>query len=749
MTKRPVLRALIPVAAALLCAAAGAQQSALWRHDFETPGQEAAWTGWSVDEPVNIERHSPGYDSDTCLRFSITHTSWDTAIIAFDPPLKVTEHSYVRFKIKADRSGGFGLNVRNATEEAEYYTAFNLVHTDWTVVQRRLADATYKRFGKPGGPRDGVAGDELGSIQIAYLGTEMLIDDFEIVQSDVPLPDLPPDDLEAPEGYSLQDYACLREVFPFGVISTVAAGNAANAELFGQTKQERFEDDLCDLKLRGMNAISNFCDDAQVMWRLDLMDRYHLYLVETMLANSTVAGRPADDPLCRTVRRAAEHSRLLCWYGRDEPTDYRAYLENKAAINALDPEHPVASAFNEMWAAKVLGPFMELVMLDHYSVVPGPPEVERLTYHADLIRDGKRLTAGGKVWFIAQSFSGRSRGRYTWRMPTPEEIRFDVYNSLAAGAGGFLFFIYNDTCTYLDGTQRGEEFDDTLVDPWGNPHPVYEELSDIAEKVVPVMPSFLDATEPENGGLAIRADEGLAVGQLKGVNGTLIVVVNASLTEEYNGAVEVEVPEGQRLFGPLNEPNIPDATGRPDRDILLRPGDGCLLLVATDDQFMDVKRGYLNRDYRRRWEQADVRLGLMAQAGLPVEELTRRLADQAPETKVADTIHVNPAFEGLEEDIREAERKNAPYWNARLSLQHVQTTFGEIHRLIRPRVVAVDGTEDPEWQATFSDIKALSVRYFDARRRWRAGQWPSEEELTGLQRRVGELEEKVARKVGG
>jgi len=495
-----------------------------------------------------------------------------------------------------------------------------------------------------------------------------------------------------------------------------------------------------------MNVLSNFCDDGEVRWRLGLMGKYHMYIIETLLANSTLAGLPADDPLCSTVREVSSDPHLLAWYGRDEPSDYRAYLANKLAINALDEDSPVASAFNEMWAAKMLGPFMEMAMLDHYSVLPGEPSIASLAYHADLIRDGKRLTAGGKIWFITQTFSNRHGKVFSLRMPTVEEIRFDTYNAIAAGVSGMLYFIYNDTCSYLDGQFRGEEFDDTLVDPWGNPHPVYEELSRIAQTVLPVMPSFLDARQPADSALRIEAPaDRMTVGQLQSEGGTLVVAVNKSLTERYRGQLGIEVPGGQQVYDPLalDKPGEPGSVA-----VDIEPGGAALRIVATPTQWQVTRRDILARSYRQRWERADVRVKLLAEAGLPVSGIAEALAGLDPETMHPGPDRAGELLNALTDQLDSVERGSAPYWEATQALQHIRESFGEIHRAIRPVVTTVDATSDPAWQGLLSDLKALSVSYFDARRNLRHGEHPAAGELSTLQQRLDELKAKVTEKAG-
>jgi hypothetical protein len=329
-----------------------------FRDDFESPSQLAHWTAWSNVQKAKMELSSPGYESATCLRLTVPASDWDTAIVEFPTPIRVTEHTMVRFKMRIAPGMVEGLNVRDATEGDEYLLTFPLPGSGWTVVQRYLKNSEYKRFGKPDVPKDGVVGDEISSLQIAYLGTDLSLDDFEIFEATSDLPELPSEHLLPVGSYQPHRYPGLETVFPFGVVSTVAAGDGANASIFGQTSDERLEDDLLDLKRHGMNAISNFCDDDRVAWRLALMDKYRLYLVETALANTDLRGAKPGDPLLRTIAQNRDNPRLLAWYGHDEPADCLAYLDNKRVINAADPGHPVASAFCQMQVAKLLGPYM-------------------------------------------------------------------------------------------------------------------------------------------------------------------------------------------------------------------------------------------------------------------------------------------------------------------------------------------------------------------------------------------------------
>ena len=696
------------------------------RQDFEQPGQERGWSGWALSHEVSISRAAPGFTGQSCLRFTVPAPDWDTAILTFDPPLKVTADTVLRFRMRFDSGSLEGINVRDATEGSEYLLQFPTHPGEWLLVQQYLSDAVYKRFGKPDVARDGVAGDELSSLQIAYWGSELCIDDFEIFEAPQRLPSLPVLHLPAADKYTPRKHRVLREVCPFGVISTVGAGDVRNAELFGQTKIERFEEDLLDLQRHSMNAISNFCDDAEVESRLALMEKYRMYLVETALANADLRGAVPDDPRLQMVERVSNHPRLLAWYGRDEPQDYDAYFANRMAITRRDRNHPVASAFNQMQAVKVLGPYMDLVMLDNYSVLSEARDVNALAFHADLVRQARKLTAGGRVWLIPQSFSGRSGKTPVYRMPDPEEVRFDVYNALAAGATGFLFFIYNDACPFLDGEVRGEEFDDTLVDAWGNPHRTYGELARLGERLTPLLPALQDArdvAEPR-----VEAPAGLSVSRLANRHGTWVVLVNRSLSQPFHGLVRLPgTRPGEAYDAECVAPAGLSAEGELGLD--LRPGEGRVLLLTSRVKWAGLRREVTRRIRAREADRLEVELGVLAAAGFDVGA-----AREAAGRSTADGWGA----------LAELRRGHPAYTRTERELLWIRQGFGMIGDTIRPTVVATETRTDAAWTTLRDDLLAASRRYFALRRDWRTGRQVAPTDLAALRRDLGSLERRVA-----
>ena len=725
----------LAVALALIAAAASAYAvpDVQFRDDFESPAQLAHWKAWSNTQQVKMELASPGYESKTCLRLTVPAADWDTPIIEFPTPIRVTDRTVLRFKARLAPGMVEGINVRDNTDGAEYLLSFPLPGSGWTVVQRYLKHSLYKRFGKPDMPKDGVVGDEIGSIQIAYLGTELLLDDFEIFEAKTDLPELPSDQLLPPGSYKPRHYSGLESVSPFGVISTVAAGDSANAAIFGQTADERFEDDLLDLRRNGMNAISNFCDDGRVAWRLGLMDKYRMYLVETALANTDLRGKKPGDPALRLITENRNHPRLLAWYGQDEPQDCLAYLDNKRALDAADPTHPVASAFNQMQVAKLLGPYMELMMLDPYSVFRPERTIDALSFHADLIRNAKKYCQNRKVWLIPQAFSWRQGKATGVRMPDPSEARFDVFNALGAGANGFLYFIYNDTCTYLDGALRGEEFDDTLVDPWGNPNPTYEAVSELARVLIPVMPALLDAVEPTKpeGKVEFAADK-LVLGRLRNANGEYLVFTNKDLANPYRGTIRVPLSAGQGVYDLLTLQPARVRTGALDLD--LPAGGGAILMIASPEGWHAVEHGIIARRLVQDQELLAVECGVLKAQKTDVRRIEEALRAGANGATLA-------RIRGM---LGAAEQGNAPLWTMKTQLARAQKGFGAMDRLIRPVAATVDGTKDPAWLEALSQLKALSVTYFGLRRQFKSGDFAHEAELTRLLDDQEALKAKIA-----
>ncbi len=131
------------------------------------------------------------------------------------------------------------------------------------------------------------------------------------------------------------------------------------------------------------------------------------------------------------------------------------------------------------------------------------------------------------LWATVQSFEAESG----WRYPIPVELRLSVYHALAAGARGYIFFMYNSLPFY------GEKIKG-LVDTKGDHAPIAEEACALLtqlNKVLPVIHKFPASS------FKYCQKPPLSIGQYSREDGKhLIIIANASPTEKYSGSVDLQ-----------------------------------------------------------------------------------------------------------------------------------------------------------------------------------------------------------------
>ncbi len=622
-----------------------------------------SWTAWGNDIPVKITVTG----KETSFEREIGGGGWNTPIYKFKEHPVVNAFLFLKFEYLCVKSGKFEVNLGNKTEEAEYSVPIILEAGQWKEVSVHINSANYKRFGKPGITPDGMAGDRLDTIQIAYSGKKITL-------RNVVLEEVSPDDpsLFARSNPAVEIYVKERKVpdyrqfkrnsiFPFGVISTIRAGDMINGQFFGQSTLERLEDSLRLARLTGFNAYSNFCDSSglTIPERLDLMQKYDMGLMETSTCSTGLANLPDSHPLMKQIAESAHHPNLLAWYGQDEPTDAALYLANKKRIEQLSKDGaPVTSAMHMMSVAKELGPAMDVIILDPYSMVMSVKDSEAkniLEKHAVLVKMARSYCAGKHVWMVLQAFSLRLNGESSLRYPSAAEVSYDVFNTLSAGVNGYFFFIMLDTIPYLKADSRkGESFDQTLYDAWGNATLITEALGAIGKRLTVIMPSFL-TRRPLEEIRKISKPDFLEISPWEIPDGILFIAVNGNLAENNSGNFHVELKPGEKLYDL-------DSLAENSGTFNLTPGNGALYLVATPENFSEVKQSILDRRAK--------------------EEAIRQALERAEPAELAS---VRKAFERM---------------NVRML----------------SKLSSFDG--NPEMNSLREKIKALSKEYFDARREW-------------------------------
>ena len=624
------------------------------------------WTAWGHDTPIRI---SVKNSEITFLRAN-GKPGWNTPIYEFPAgkrPL-ITALTFLKFEYRVSRSRRMDLNLRNETEGNEYAVAFQAEVGGWKTAAVHLNSAAYKRGGRSGIRPDGMTGDRLASFQVAFSGTGIELRNICLYEADPNDPGLIRKKNAAVESYiknrQVPSYRQFRNgaVFPFGVIHTVRFADQANGIHFSQDLSERQQENLRLIRLAGFNCYSNFNEVSSetISRRLDRLKEFDLHLLETKTCSSGISRLKKDAPLFGQIREAAHHPNLLAFYGQDEPADSALYLRNKIRIEEFAGDGaPLTSAMHMMSVAAELGPAMDVIAVDPYSInaALAPGEAANvLNNQANLIRNARNYAAGKRVWFIGQGFSYRLGGRETYRFPSEAEIRYEAFNAIAAGANGYFCFIWQGEVPYLRADSRkGESFDLTLCDPWGNLSGPGKALGETARRIVPVMSFFLDRKLPEKC-RKTRSPDVFSLSEWQGEYGTLFIAVNQDLFHARTGKVQIPLRESEKLY---DLENLCESGGR----ITLNPGDGIFLCAASPEQFARLRERILER------RQAEAVLR---------EKLSRK---EAPE------------------------------------LRRAREALGKMNRRMLGKLKEFDGNAamDP----LRSRIRALSKEYFDALREFR------------------------------
>jgi len=663
----------------------------------------AEWSGYNEKHPVALSVvHENGL---TALRFAPGGGTWNQPILDLPKPITVTALTMIRFKIKMPICFRHEMVIDDLTGKQSYELRFLVNSTDWVTVQRYLVGSVPKKAGG-----NGLLGHQINRITFALWGEPIELANVEIFESNGHDSELPVDTDVIPvkkyiSQYKNPDYPVFKRngVFPFGVVTRVDADDF-NGKIFGVSTRDGVKADLADLRRHHVNTWLNFCDLTFWPDRLADVNDAGIYLLETMYSNADFRDAKQRDNALPVVGAIAKSPWLLAWYGHDEPLpgSYAAYIAEKEFLEKNDGKHPLTSAFNTPIARETLGKGMEVMIPDEYSIKPGLQDpAAPILAHFEIVRQVRKLSAGGNVWFMTQTFSQRSAsGEYSWIYPTAAQIRLDMHTLAAAGADGIFFFIYNERIPFFISGQ-GEVFDYTLVDPWRNGNPVYDEIARFGETVVPVMPSLLDA-QPSTKVTVNYDKKALLLGQSVNAFGSYFYFVNKSLAKSYEFTPRIPVHEGMKLYdlftlAPAVFPLRLDAAA------------GCLLMLATPQNFATIK----------------------------AEVEARKQQDAQSLEKLRNQELIAAGFKDG--------KPSAAWLQQEKELVEVRQGFGRIYAsLVSPdHVRKVEADVNKKFLPLHEQLKALSREYFSLKQRHARGETiataPLLSKIAALEREYGEL----------
>ena len=692
----------------------------LYRCDFADGLQ--GWHGWPDGPGNDIDVSVTEQDGHKVLTLK-GYGGWLTPIVALPEAVLCKKNAMIRFRIWSNGSNECDINLTNKEEQAMYSVCFALPANKWVEVQRRIDTSYHRLQGVPDIPNDGLVDDHISQIQIATQGTLVMMDCIEIVVADDDVNEYPPEcrplaqkNISPAEFMQkmrdenlftkLNEFPCFQRngFFPFAVVSRLDA-NAFNSKQLGEDLEASFTRDVVDMKRHYLNCYYDFCIGyGDLEQRIRRTEKTGMRIVECCFSGCDMFKAASDAPMIQAFQKVKDSPAILGWYGKDEPgfKELPTYLGNKKWFNENDPMHPFTSAICINSVRRVAGPLLEVIVPDIYSLRPGSPldDPAPLLGHFASCRISRDETGGHRVWFMTQTFSNRhqNEGRkanFSSRYPTAMEIRLDMYATLAGGAHGISFFIYNDFIPYMGGI-RSEKFDYTLVDPWGNGNAVYDEIADFGRRIVPIMPSLLDAEYDTE--LAVEYDkEKYLVGQYRNALGAYLFVVNRSTMNSVSSPLIIDMPKDCAAFSLVSRKKVDEAS------LSLPPAGGEILAVTTPACFEILRKEIQERVDRQNNDVARLRVAELEAAGFTAGTVT--------------------------EAWLKAERE----------LNEVQAAFGEMHqKMIRPEVVVkVDSA--PEYEPLFSEIRSLSKRFFDLRAAHAKGSLPPDGALNELKRQIQSL----------
>jgi hypothetical protein len=250
----------------------------------------------------------------------------------------------------------------------------------------------------------------------------------------------------------------------------------------------------------------------------------HLDEVNDFVANNKIEnGYQLFDVAEKAIRPYKNHPALAAYYIIDEPWNTPDQTERiafaKKVLEAMDPKHPGLSC--------LLNAYEEtLKRVDYQALVVDIYPIGRDWKGGDLSAFAKEAERGRKnagtrpLWVILQAFGTRGG----WQVPNPTEVEAQVWLSLAAGAKGIMYFMYQSTTS-----KQGEWIDgwvDMDMKPKGDR---LEAIGKINAMVKQLSPDLLKL-QPGAFQMPILPDSVYANGFKDAAGGRYIIVANKSTT---------------------------------------------------------------------------------------------------------------------------------------------------------------------------------------------------------------------------
>lgn len=364
--------------------------------------------------------------------------------------------------------------------------------------------------------------------------------------------------------------------FPVGVWFEGAPG-AADYSPDPADAEKYYDRCFADLAAHGLNAVAvPNCPESLWETLLRSADRHGIKVVLEIAPLVGLVSSPGpldegqiDAAVTATVKRLSRFGSLLRYQIRDEPPPdlIPNWVAVQRVLAARDPKHPAFSCCCHVESVRLLREVTLLseAVFDIYPFREGRPAGN--TGHFFPALRGFCEAAGDlPKWAVLQSFAKPG----TWRYPTAEELRCTVYSSLAAGAKGIFFFIYQTMPKHSEKLEG-------LIDAAGRPLPIYGAVEQLARELKRLAPTLMGLRPV--GPTHWPGDKGLPVifGHFADNKGRAYIIIANS-----NPAAPVKVP----LQAILAENHISLTDLLSGEEFVLQAGTSNLPLAAGEGRVM-------------------------------------------------------------------------------------------------------------------------------------------------------------------
>jgi hypothetical protein len=275
---------------------------------------------------------------------------------------------------------------------------------------------------------------------------------------------------------------------------------------------------------------------------------------------------PTESQVEQAVRQVYErigrHDSLLRYQIRDEPP--RDMVDNwllvRRILAAVDPKHPAFSCFchpDSLAAVAAQAKLTEAVVDIYPHMAATPPQ--SLGGFLPALDRFRTAMQDNRWWAVLQAFGVPPP---SWRYPSAEELRAVTYLSLAAGAKGVFYFIYQYMPDYLWG----------MVALDGTPQPIYAPASQLAQELQKLSPLLL-SLKPSNPPPTVEGEA--RVGSFLDPDGRAVLIV-ASTRPDTDVTAAITVEGGAPWRDALTGESLPPADNT--LTVSLAPGAGRVLV---------------------------------------------------------------------------------------------------------------------------------------------------------------------------